>query len=160
MENAVKLVGFLNLLLFLQKGSQPRIVERILRMHSHSRTTNKPRIIGYSYMTRELLWHSLMELFSITLPLINFHYIKQLIIKFCYKNRKIRGNVMLPKLTRDTNCAYCHETPILPSHAGCEHIFCYYCINANFTASRTFRCPVCNLELQAENLQHYIMPVE
>ncbi|KZC15134.1 PREDICTED: peroxisome biogenesis factor 2 [Dufourea novaeangliae] len=153
--NVAKLLEFINLLIFLHRGTQPRLVEYLLGIPSRSTTTHKPRNIGYSYMTRELLWHGLMELFTTGLPMINFHYLKHTI-----KNlipRRNRGNVRrsFPTMNSTTKCAYCNDTPIMPMHAGCEHIFCYYCLNAHFVATNEFECMVCGTQLRVQDAKTY-----
>lgn len=147
----------INLITFLHKGIQPSIIERILGIFSQPVTTHKPRNIGYSYMTRELIWHGLIELFTMGLPMINFHYWKQLIRNLWIKKKYIIRKTF-PIMDSSTLCCYCKDTPIIPTHAGCEHIFCYYCLKANFTAVNTFICPDCDTELFSENLTFYTAP--
>ena len=150
-----RLLEFVNLLIFLHRGTQPRVVEYALGIASSSTTIHKPRNIGYSYMTRELLWHGLMELFTTGLPMVNFHYLK-------HAARRLFAGSTAPKLQRSspamnssTKCAYCEDTPILPSHAGCRHVFCYYCLNAHFTAMDEFHCPECGTRLSATRMKTY-----
>lgn len=153
MTNAINLLELVNLLLFLHRGVKPRVIELLLNLSSQSITTHRPRIIGYSYMTRELLWHGLMELFTIGIPMINLHYLKHLVTRLWRRPKPSIG--LLPVMNAATKCAYCYEDPILPSHAGCEHLFCYYCLQAHFTAMNAFQCPRCNAELYAEDMKRY-----
>ena len=154
--NCVHLMSFLNLLVFLHRGRQPSIVERLLGVSSQTATKSRPRQIGYSYMTRELLWHGLMELFTVGLPMINFHYVKQSILRFWTKNtRDPTMRLSRPLMTLSTRCPYCDEIPILPRHANCEHIYCYYCISAHFAATGSFQCHACGTELHADNVKIY-----
>ncbi|XP_076282329.1 peroxisomal biogenesis factor 2 [Lasioglossum baleicum] len=152
--DAAKLLEFINLLLFLHRGTQPRVVEYLLGISSRSTTTHKPRSIGYSYMTRELLWHGLMELFTVGLPMINFHYWKHTAKRLLTRSSSnpIRA---LPTMTAITKCAYCKESPIMPMHSGCEHIFCYYCLMAHFAATDKFLCTECGSKLHVENARIY-----
>lgn len=152
----VRLVEFVNLLVFLHRGTQPRVIEYLLGIASRSTTAHKPRNIGYSYMTRELLWHSLMELFTTGLPMINFHYLKCWLKKlFTRTERDDLVRRSYPTLDSFTACAYCGDTPILPVHAGCRHIFCYYCMKAHFTATNEFQCSECGMRLHARNMRTY-----
>ncbi|KAL0133455.1 hypothetical protein PUN28_000893 [Cardiocondyla obscurior] len=151
--NAINLLELVNLLFFLHRGVQPHLIEFLLGLSSRSITTHRPRIIGYSYMTRELLWHGLMELFTIGIPMINLHYLKQVVRRLW--RRKGPSIRLLPVMTAETKCAYCFENLILPSHAGCEHLFCYYCLQAHFTAMSVFQCPSCDVELRAEDMKRY-----
>ncbi|XP_012278296.1 peroxisome biogenesis factor 2 [Orussus abietinus] len=154
--NVIDVIELLNLLLFLHRGTRPRTIEHVLRISSQSTTAHKPRNIGYTYMTRELLWHGLMELFSISLPMINFPRIMQALYRFWAKRKGIANQNVHPRMNLATKCPQCNETPILPCHAGCEHIFCYYCLNAFFTATERFLCPGCDVELHAANMTVYI----
>ncbi|XP_025989161.1 peroxisome biogenesis factor 2 isoform X2 [Solenopsis invicta] len=151
--NAITLLELVNLLFFLHRGVQPRVIEFLLGLSSQSITTHRPRIIGYSYMTRELLWHGLMELFTIGIPMINFHYLKHTMMRLW--RRAEPSCRLFPVMNAATKCAYCYEDPILPSHAGCEHLFCYYCLQAHFTAMSVFQCPTCDAQLHAEDMKRY-----
>ncbi|XP_076754866.1 peroxisomal biogenesis factor 2 [Xylocopa sonorina] len=155
--NALKLLEFLNLLWFLNRGIQPGLIEYLLGIASRSKSTHKPRNIGYSYMTRELLWHSLMELFTTGLPMLNFHYLKHAIKRLLAYTKKRDDDAQRrrPTMDRSTKCAYCGDTPIHPVHAGCEHIFCYYCLAAHFTAMDEFRCFQCDAPLWVRNMTAY-----
>lgn len=151
--NIIRILEFVNLILFLHRGTQPNLIERLLGISSQSAITNRPRNIGYSYMTRELLWHGLIELFTIGLPMVNFYYIKQKWNQLWSRNFN-RGKILniRPLLTVSTNCPHCHQRPILPKHAGCQHIFCYYCLQAYFTATDVFPCPECGTNLHSSNM--------
>ncbi|XP_017885408.1 peroxisome biogenesis factor 2 [Ceratina calcarata] len=154
--DVMKLLEFVNLLVFLHRGTQPQVIEYLLGIASRSTTTHKPRNIGYSYMTRELLWHSLMELFTTGLPMINFHYLKCGLKKLFTRTRRddlVRR--FYPTMDAFTNCAYCDDTPILPVHAGCQHVFCYYCMKAHFTATNEFQCSECGTRLHVRNMRTY-----
>lgn len=151
--NAINLLELVNLLFFLHRGVQPRMIEFLLGLSSQSITTHRPRIIGYSYMTRELLWHGLMELFTIGIPMINFHYLKHAVTRLWRQTESSSG--LFPVMNAATKCTYCYEDLILPSHAGCEHLFCYYCLKAHFTAMSVFQCPSCDAELRAEDMKGY-----
>ncbi|XP_015174928.1 PREDICTED: peroxisome biogenesis factor 2 [Polistes dominula] len=152
----VHFLEFINLVSFLHRGTQPLLIERLLNISSVSTNPNRPRSIGYSYMTRELLWHGLMELFTLGIPMINYHYLKQR-IRWLWTNRKQDSiKRSFPIMNESTICAYCKEKPILPTHAGCEHIFCYYCLQANFTAMKMLLCPECNTELHDCVMKNYV----
>lgn len=157
-SNAIGVLELVNLLLFLHRGVQPRVTELLLGLSSQSITTHRPRSIGYSYMTRELLWHGLMELFTIGIPMINLHYMKHTVIRFWRRTgtrEQHERQRPLPVMEASTKCAYCEETPILPTHAGCEHIFCYYCLQAHFTATSVYHCPSCDAELHDQDSRRY-----
>ncbi|XP_053987497.1 peroxisome biogenesis factor 2 [Hylaeus volcanicus] len=153
--NLSKLLEFINLLIFLHRGTQPRIIEYLLGIASRSTTTHKPRNIGYSYMTRELLWHGLMELFTTGLPMINFHYLKHAIKKLLSRGNRDRLLRSFPSMDGSTKCSYCNDNPIMPAHAGCEHVYCYYCLKAHFTATNQIQCYDCGAELCVEDMKMF-----
>lgn len=152
----IRLLEFINLISFLHRGTQPLLIERLLNISSISTNPHKPRSIGYSYLTRELLWHGLMELFTLGIPMINYHYLKQRIRQLWNYRKQDRIKRSFPIMNESTVCVYCKEKPILPTHAGCEHIFCYYCLQANFTAMKMLLCPECNTELHDCDMKNYV----
>lgn len=50
------LIKLTNFLVFLRNGDHPTLTERLLGLKIVS-VARSPRMIGYNYMTRELLWH-------------------------------------------------------------------------------------------------------
>ncbi|XP_012261356.2 peroxisome biogenesis factor 2 [Athalia rosae] len=147
-----QLLAFTNILLFLNQGNQPNLIERILGIYNQPTKSHRPRDIGYSYMTRELLWHSFIELFTIGLPMLNIHFIKQKIKRMWIRRRMAKGFIA-PQMKIDTRCPECDQSPNLPRHAGCEHIFCYYCMKARFTIDNIFECPACGVELHSVRMR-------
>jgi hypothetical protein len=56
-----QLANFVNLLVFLTEGKHPTLVDRILGLEPVSvAPPGQDRTVGYSCMTRELLWHGLI----------------------------------------------------------------------------------------------------
>uniref|UniRef100_A0A182T4A7 RING-type E3 ubiquitin transferase (cysteine targeting) n=1 Tax=Anopheles maculatus TaxID=74869 RepID=A0A182T4A7_9DIPT len=142
-ENALVLFNLVNFFKFLRSGTRPSLVECLLRINHRSLDGAKRRNIGYSYMTRELVWAGFMELLGFTIPFVNYHALK----------RKIRNMLRLEathrqdervELHADSKCAYCNERVILPHHMGCRHVFCYLCLKGNQLADAGFQCNVCD----------------
>ncbi|XP_074115804.1 peroxisomal biogenesis factor 2 [Cotesia typhae] len=155
-STVVNAVSFLNLLIFLHRGTQPLLKERLLGIRSCNVTHHVSRDIGYSFMIRELLWHGLITIFGTGLPMINYHYLKHLFRKFIrFPGDSKAVTIKTPKMDLSTRCPYCELSPILPRHAGCSHIYCYYCMQAHFTAADSFNCLVCGYELNRENIKAY-----
>ncbi|KAH0563956.1 peroxisome biogenesis factor 2 [Cotesia glomerata] len=153
-STVVNAVSFINLLIFLHRGTQPLLKERLLGIRSCNVTHHVSRDIGYSFMIRELLWHGLITVFGTGLPMINYHYLKQLFRKFISFPGDPKAVInKTPKMDLSTQCPYCELSPILPRHAGCSHIYCYYCMQAHFTAADSFNCLVCGYELNRENMK-------
>lgn len=55
-ENIYTFLNLINLFRFLKYGQKPTVVDYILRLDHISMFGNKRRNVGYSYMTRELIW--------------------------------------------------------------------------------------------------------
>lgn len=55
-ETAISVINLLNFWRFLKTGISPHPIEYILGLRHISMVGNKIRTIGYSHMTRELIW--------------------------------------------------------------------------------------------------------
>lgn len=166
-ERTLNLLQFANLFRFLKTGRMPTVVDYLLGLTYVAAVENQKRNIGFYYMTRELFWEGLIELVGISVPLINYHALKRRINNFVSPSvmRKVwREDVEVVQVTRETVCAFCDERPTNPSHFGCGHIFCHYCLKvrkslnliwmltnaplsqffqANVLADKDFECPKC-----------------
>ncbi|XP_049767131.1 peroxisome biogenesis factor 2 [Schistocerca cancellata] len=143
-ETTVLILQFLNLLLFLHQGRYPTLTSRLLGLHVEP--VRVTRRVGYSFMVRELLWHSFSEILNLALPLINTITIRRW-FNWLRRSRGTSGRyqqpIVNPVFTTTTRCAVCNEPPIQPQCIGCTHIFCYYCVQANVLADPQFECPLC-----------------
>ncbi|KAJ8680864.1 hypothetical protein QAD02_016651 [Eretmocerus hayati] len=151
-DNFIHLLNFIWSFFFLHLGNQPRFVERLLGIHNQSMQINRPRSIGYSYMTRELMWHGLIEMFTISLPMIDFRRIQKMWNSLWLPRKKEKNIVIKCRLELNATCAYCNQKPILPRWAGCPHVFCYYCLEALFMMTDPYRCAICGEELYSIDL--------
>ncbi|KAJ1521374.1 hypothetical protein ONE63_003049 [Megalurothrips usitatus] len=144
---SIALGSLLNLLLFLRSGNYPNLLYRIFGVQMQYKSMkSRQRQVGYSHMTRELIWHSFIELLVFVLPLVNYHYIKRQVMKILMLGSISKSkNVAKKKLsyTVNTKCAACSQRPVLPHHMDCDHIFCFYCLQANILADPHFPCPIC-----------------
>lgn len=59
-DNAVSILAFLNFFRFLKTGKKPNLIDWILGLDHISMYGNKRRDVGYSHMTRELIWGGFM----------------------------------------------------------------------------------------------------
>ncbi|KAJ6642970.1 Peroxisome biogenesis factor 2, partial [Pseudolycoriella hygida] len=145
-DNALTFCTLLNFFRFLKTGKKPSLADYILGLDNISMYGNKRRDVGYTHMTRELIWGGFMELLGFTIPLINYHAVKRKLrnlASFSRKNLSVQSE-QNPPLTVITKCAFCKERPTLPHHMGCSHIFCYYCLQGNLIADDKFQCPICD----------------
>lgn len=131
-ENTFNLLNLWNFFRFLKTGHMPTLVDLALRLNYIPATENQKRNIGFYYMTRELFWEGFIELVGITLPLINYHAMKRRLNSFVSNARPAMMSQFAESgitVTRSSLCTFCNDRPTLPSHFGCGHIFCYYCLN-------------------------------
>lgn len=63
------------------------------------------------------------------MPLVNYHALKRRASNLFLWRKKDNGN----RGVTFTKCAECNETPVLPHHMGCSHIFCFYCIKVRIS---------------------------
>lgn len=146
----LRLADVYNFLMFLRGGRYTSLADRVLKMHIIS-ASKQARPLGYNYMTRELIWHTLIELLGNVLPLINYYSLKKkLYAKFSHRKKQfLRSDVIV--LKKGMKCAICQDSPILPHHIGCSHIFCFYCIQGSLLADNAFQCPLCNCSLDGSS---------
>ena len=45
-------------------------------------------------------------------------------------------------------CAVCNATPHMPFRAGCQHVFCYYCLESARQDDSRFACPRCGVQVR------------
>lgn len=146
-EISTTIGSLINLLLFLHSGYYPNLLYRIFGIHmAYTSSKSRQRQVGYSHMTRELIWHSFIELLVFVLPLINYHYIKRQVLKIMMLGANVTKSMKGKKkmtFTLNSKCAVCSQRPILPHHMDCDHVFCFYCLQANILADPQFACPHC-----------------
>ncbi|XP_077288660.1 peroxisomal biogenesis factor 2 isoform X3 [Arctopsyche grandis] len=114
---------FFNMIRFLQTGKKPTLIEYLLNLEIISMIKISNQYTDLSW-TRELLWHSFIELFGVAAPLLNTQFVRRLIKdrSFNIFSRKktvfssfVNSN---PIMTKKTKCAECRDNPILPHYMG------------------------------------------
>ncbi|XP_054278234.1 peroxisome biogenesis factor 2 isoform X1 [Macrosteles quadrilineatus] len=131
LEAGVQVARMLNLLMFLREGQFPDLVDRIVAVKPVAATPAN-RIVGYSYMTRELLWHGFIECIVFLLPLVNFSALQRSFRRLSGLGRPKTAQQGSLVYTTATRCAVCQLPPTLPHQMGCGHAFCYYCLLLQF----------------------------
>lgn len=149
-EVILQVANIVNLLIFLHKGKYPTVTDRIVNLQPVS-ATSQSRTVGYSYITRELLWHGILELLMFSLPLINYRNLQRQFLNLFGTKRYIQVKPKTLVYTMSTKCIVCQETPVLPHHIGCAHVFCYFCLYSNRTADMKFECPSCGYVIDNAN---------
>ncbi|ENN81557.1 peroxisome biogenesis factor 2 [Dendroctonus ponderosae] len=142
----IKVLDFLNTSLFLRYGVKPLLVERLLGLNQVFATETPARNFESKYLARELLWNGFIEILVYMIPLINYHRLKRQIKEYNPFSRKKASTVTViknPQITLNTKCGHCGQSPILPHHMGCAHIYCYVCLKGNQTADPKYQCSIC-----------------
>ncbi|XP_063215861.1 peroxisome biogenesis factor 2 isoform X3 [Bacillus rossius redtenbacheri] len=140
-ETALQLAGLANALVFLVHGRYPTLVDRALTQDVVTAWPEPPA--GYQFLTRELLWHTLVDVFTFVLPLVNYHYTWRKLRSVLAKRGVGQSGSQGLTFTPATRCPICEDSPVNPYHMGCAHVFCYYCLQAHCLADAKFECPLC-----------------
>ncbi|CAF0768055.1 unnamed protein product [Rotaria sordida] len=129
-----KLLVFINFLVFLHGGTYINLFERLARLKTVHNHPPSLRILDYSYMKRELIWHTLNETLGTLIPFITSLKARTLMRKY------LSGTIM--KQLQQTNiCSVCEQSIVMPheSIGDCKHYFCYICAYSLIQQS----CPIC-----------------
>ncbi|CAF1244206.1 unnamed protein product [Didymodactylos carnosus] len=67
-----KLISLINFLIFLHSGNYLHLIERLLKLKTYHSTLTPPslRVLDYSYMKTELIWHTLNETLTTIIPFV------------------------------------------------------------------------------------------
>ncbi|XP_065061603.1 peroxisome biogenesis factor 2-like isoform X2 [Rhopilema esculentum] len=145
-EKVWRLASIVNLMVFLQNGTYPSLVERLLGLQH---VYNKPQSIqkaSFTFMNREILWHGYAEFIFFVLPLIKMYGLKNLVRRFFGHSSNVpslEGANQTSSLSK--YCPVCNQLPTQPYVANCGHHFCYYCIKVSCMEDPSFVCPLCNV---------------
>ncbi|XP_017784678.1 PREDICTED: peroxisome biogenesis factor 2 [Nicrophorus vespilloides] len=139
----IQLLRLINISLFLRGGEKPQLIERFLCLNQDFSKNNVQRHYEDKYMTRELIWNGFIEILVYLLPLINYQKMTRMMRHWNPVHKKPKVANVHRKLTLETKCAVCGQFPIHPSHMGCCHIFCYFCLKGNQMADVKYECPTC-----------------
>ncbi|KAJ3654836.1 hypothetical protein Zmor_013994 [Zophobas morio] len=143
-QTVLVIMTFINMSIFLRNGVKPQLIERLLGLNQVYATENAPRHFESKYLARELLWNGFIDILIHMLPLINYHKIKRTLRHYNPLHKRPAYVILNSRvMTMHSKCAYCGETPILPHHMGCAHIFCYVCLKGNQAADSKYECPIC-----------------
>ncbi|XP_050413023.2 peroxisome biogenesis factor 2 [Patella vulgata] len=150
-ESTIKLATVLNFLVFLNRGGYLSLIERIMGIQSMYPQRQSIRQVSFEYMTRELLWHGFSEFLFFILPLINLQKIKNTIKRLSLRKTVPSKQNMTRSNQNLTSCVVCTDWPIHPHEIGCQHVFCYFCIQSNYKADPGFTCPLCNYPITSKD---------
>jgi len=125
---------FLNFLVFLHQGEYFNLFERFARLKTIHNHPPSLRILDYSYVKRELIWHTLNETLGTLIPFLTSLKTRTLM-------RKYLAGIMMKKFEQSNICSVCEQTIVMPhqSTGDCKHYFCYLCAYNLIEQS----CPIC-----------------
>ncbi|CAF2046583.1 unnamed protein product [Rotaria magnacalcarata] len=129
-----KAISFANFLVFLHGGKYVNLFERISGVKTIHNHRPSLRILDYSYMKRELIWHTLNETLGTLIPFLTSLKARTLMRKY------LSGTVM-KRLEQTNICSVCEQSIVMPheSIGDCKHYFCYVCAYSLIQQS----CPIC-----------------
>ncbi|CAI5745515.1 unnamed protein product [Peronospora destructor] len=142
LETLVVTCQFVNLLVFLRKGSYRSLPERCLGMKLESiAPSTAPRSINFEYMTRQLLWDGLLEFGNFFLPFL------------AWSSRRTSTALQrnLPTAgTRSSQCCLCGiSPPQTPYITSCKHVYCYYCLQTAVAMEDDYPCVACGIKFDS-----------
>jgi len=132
LEALLKLGELVNFVVFLQQGTYPTLLSRCLQLKPRSLVQGS-RAVHYTFMSRELIWHTLTEVIIFILPFINCS-------KFFNKFR----TASTPTDDGGLNCCICRNPAVSRVMTGCQHVYCHYCIMAELGERDWLTCSMCN----------------
>ncbi|KAG7390329.1 peroxisome assembly protein (Peroxin-2) [Phytophthora pseudosyringae] len=142
LETLVITCQFMNLLVFLRKGTYRSLPERCLGMKMESITpSTAPRSINFEYMTRQLLWDGLMEFGTFVLPFLTWGSLRT-------SAALQRGSSSAE--SRSSECCLCDiSPPQTPYITSCKHVYCYYCLQTAVATEDDFTCVACGVRFDS-----------
>jgi len=135
-----KLFLFTNFLIFLYQGKYFHIYERLTQMKTKHNHPPSIRILDYTYMKRELIWHTLNETLATIIPFLTSFKTRIFLRKY------LSGRFIQP-LKQTDQCAVCEQSIVMPHESigsDCKHYFCYVCAFSLIEQS----CPICFQTIQ------------
>ncbi|CAI5727295.1 unnamed protein product [Hyaloperonospora brassicae] len=137
-ETVVATCQFVNLLVFLRRGTYPSLAERCLGMKLESiAPSTAPRLINYEYMTRQLLWGGLMDFGNFILPILTWGSLRLRTV--LQRRSRTRGN-------GSSQCCLCGMAPPqTPYITSCKHVYCFYCLQTAVAMDDDYACVACGV---------------
>lgn len=142
-ETILKILALLNFVIFLRYGKRASILQRLLSLDHVFKDKAVPRYIDYAYMQKELVWDSIVHTLVCIIPYVNFRKLKNNWANF---NRWVLNQPVACPRNRLV-CQVCIQKATNPYAANCEHIFCYYCVQANLLSDSNYACPTCGITI-------------
>lgn len=152
LERILKVLSVINFVVFLRQGSFQTILERALGIQARFENPQGMRQVSFEFMTRELLWHGFAEFLFFLLPFVNFQRLKNNIRRklLVGESPSAQGGVKRAQYLYE-ECAVCGGWPTNPQEIGCQHVFCFYCIQANIKADSAYTCPLCGYPVDGKD---------
>lgn len=139
----------LNFLAFLRWGLFPDLRDRLLGVRYIHVDPRARRQVAFEYMNRVMIWNGLSDFLMTMMPLVDLGRLRQLITR-----RLLPQAFERSAASSDRACGLCGASPmVMPMRAGCQHVFCYYCIASEMMEnSGHTNCPRCGGAV--ENIRH------
>lgn len=156
----IKSLSVINFLAFLRNGKYLMLQDRLMGImtgvsdqdYYTNLSINKAQM---EIINRELLWKVLAEFLTTVIPYINTARIKNQLLKALgFMSKRVPDRRLSDRFGSEGPkfiCAICGEKPFNAHIIGCEHIFCYYCIQSEHLLVDEYVCPVCNFNTKDES---------
>ena len=143
-----KFLLFLNFLYFLHQGKYINLFERLARLPTVHNHPPSLRILDYSFMKRELIWHTFNETLGTLIPFFTS-------LKARTTMRKYLAGTLIKPLTQTNICSVCDQSMVMPheSVGECRHYFCYICAYSLLDQS----CPICFKTIQSIRPKEFVI---
>ncbi|XP_059097226.1 peroxisome biogenesis factor 2-like [Tigriopus californicus] len=135
-ESSIQFLRVLNFLKFLQEGLYPNLTTRLLKLKPN--VPKSGQAVDGGALSRELFWHTLLELVTILLPLVQGSKLDNWIQAKLAQDKPVQ--------TDSTICSICDQTLIIPSSCStCSHISCHFCLSTALRSNEVYNCAVCGV---------------
>lgn len=143
----LSLLEWINTFIFIYDGKHATLYQRLFSI-STIPVGKIHTSIGSSYLHRELLWQSLSQVLTYTLPILyNMKWIRNNIQKLVAMKQSIGTS------TNDVEANSCHLCKRPPINANqflnCCHVYCHYCIMSHLIRNDSFLCSKCNVSVRS-----------
>jgi len=149
-EVGLKVVNWMNLVMFLWNGQYVSVIGRVLRIRQVYQFKTMNRQVSFEFMNRQLIWSSFSELIMFLMPLVNLEGVKRMMKRLMRGNRRV-GDGGGEGEKKENECGVCSASPMNTAVVAepCGHGYCYYCLKTSLMTEKGFCCLNCGQQLMS-----------
>eukprot|EP00051_Salpingoeca_urceolata_P018931 m.270041 g.270041 ORF g.270041 m.270041 type:complete len:319 (-) comp19309_c0_seq6:454-1410(-) len=157
-EKVARVVSYINKLVFLYDGRYFSVVDRLCQLSLVPASGSDFASESFGYLQQELLWHGLMDLVMVAMPLVAVN-------KVWKRLQNVYSGSVVPSLPNTTAerwsfsaaCGVCNQRPAQTPHtAQCGHVFCYFCIASRCEGDPGACCAICDKRVDWQQVQRLV----